>query len=256
MKQIYVRSIAIFKDASDEFCDKVLNLFERKPFAKGDVLATDGSDTDCIIYISSGEVAIEVAGTVVATLKQGANFGDMAIVRDTKRAGTIRANTEGVSYILRKESLLTLLQEDTVEATRIRSLAEPRVSSSDVSTEKRELPAERQLKQYFDALRAHGSSEQKPETPDNVRQDIGDLFAQGGIDLALFGKCSSKFIADMSSRLEPRTYPEGVRVFEEGQEGEEMFWIFRGSVGIIRGSQVNFFFIYFYFLIFIFFFFF
>lgn len=93
-KRLYVRNIPLFKDASDAFCEAVMQKvtllnfspscgfseccmgalcgslirylisillseaflqFERKVFARGDILAREGQPANNIIYISSGE---------------------------------------------------------------------------------------------------------------------------------------------------------------------------------------------------------
>jgi hypothetical protein len=94
-KQIYVRSIGIFSDASDEFCAALTEVFTRRAFHAHEVLALDGAPSEAILHITVGEAVVEMGGAAVATLKRGSTVGDKALILGQSCVGTVRATTEG-----------------------------------------------------------------------------------------------------------------------------------------------------------------
>jgi len=61
--------------------------------------------------LRSGEVVIEKAGRVVATLSRGSMFGEMALIDGSPRSATARAKTDCEVSVIGQETFLFLIHE-------------------------------------------------------------------------------------------------------------------------------------------------
>jgi hypothetical protein len=82
-----------------------------KAFRAGEVIFREGERADKMYVIRSGEVVIERAGHVVATLPPGAMFGEMALIDGSPRSGTARAKTDCEVAVISEETFLFLIHE-------------------------------------------------------------------------------------------------------------------------------------------------
>jgi DnaJ like chaperone protein len=77
----------------------------------GGVIFREGDKADTMYVIRSGEVVIERAGHVVATLSRGSMFGEMALIDGSPRSATARAKTDCEVSVIGQETLLFLIHE-------------------------------------------------------------------------------------------------------------------------------------------------
>jgi DnaJ like chaperone protein len=80
-------------------------------FKAGEVIFREGDKADKMYVIRSGEVVIERAGHVVATLPSGAMFGEMALIDGSPRSATARAKTNCELAVIGHEAFLYLVHE-------------------------------------------------------------------------------------------------------------------------------------------------
>jgi CRP/FNR family transcriptional regulator, cyclic AMP receptor protein len=85
--------------------------FAPEAFKAGEVILREGDKADKMYVIRSGEVVIERAGHVVATLPPGAMFGEMALIDGSPRSGTARAKTDCEVAVISEETFLFLIHE-------------------------------------------------------------------------------------------------------------------------------------------------
>ena len=78
--------------------------FRARDVGRGDVLVKEGSISDGLYVVLSGEVAVEAKGQRIATLKEGQVFGEMSLLTRTPAGATVRAT--------RHTSLLRLPKQD------------------------------------------------------------------------------------------------------------------------------------------------
>lgn len=78
--------------------------FRARDVNKGDVLVKEGSSSDGLYVVLSGEVEVEAKGHRIATLKEGQVFGEMSLLMRSPASATVRA--------LRHTSLLRLPKHD------------------------------------------------------------------------------------------------------------------------------------------------
>jgi len=103
-------------------CDPLTSLARRlsvERFAAGDIIIRRGDVGDRLYLVESGEVEVfasnpETSQPPLAILRDGDHFGEIALLRATRRTATIRARTPVQLFSLRKEdfnALLTRLPE-------------------------------------------------------------------------------------------------------------------------------------------------
>jgi DnaJ like chaperone protein len=80
-------------------------------FRAGEVIFREGGRADKMYVIRSGEVVIERAGHVIATLPPGDMFGEMALIDGSPRSGTARAKTDCEVAVIGQETFLFLIHE-------------------------------------------------------------------------------------------------------------------------------------------------
>jgi len=94
------------------------------PFAKGDVITQQGSISDCIYILASGEaeVLFETGSgerQSLATLLPGRFFGEMGMMTGEPRRATVIARSEAVCYQLDKSAFQDLIEKRPVIAENI-----------------------------------------------------------------------------------------------------------------------------------------
>ncbi|HEX2448498.1 MAG TPA: cyclic nucleotide-binding domain-containing protein [Methyloceanibacter sp.] len=80
-------------------------------FSAGEVIFREGDKADTMYVIRSGEVVIERAGQVFASLTSGAIFGEMALIDNSPRSATARAKTNCELTVIGQETFLFLIHE-------------------------------------------------------------------------------------------------------------------------------------------------
>ena len=83
---------------------ELVQKFRARDVNKGDVLVKEGTSSDGLYVVLSGEVEVEAKGHRIATLKEGQVFGEMSLLMRNPASATVRA--------LRHTSLLRLPKHD------------------------------------------------------------------------------------------------------------------------------------------------
>ena len=136
----------LFSGLSSEDVAHIASGLNRRRFAPGDVLVTEGDPGDSVFVIARGSVRVLVLGGHgqpfdVRRLDEGDSFGEVAVLSGWPRTATVVAATAGEALQIGREALgelLTLRPE-------ARALLEVQAASRDQSPEEkavRSLPAE------------------------------------------------------------------------------------------------------------------
>jgi CRP-like cAMP-binding protein len=72
------------------------------------------------------------------------------------------------------------------------------------------------------------------DLPAQLRKDIFDnLYRDALKDAPIFGGCSAQFMTEVSLRMSPISFPQFQKVYCQGELGNKMFFITKGSVALI-----------------------
>jgi hypothetical protein len=92
---------------------KAHSLFTIEVYQPGDVIFKEGDLPDCAYFIRKGEVEVlkheDGRDSVVAVLKDGEYFGEMALLSSNRRNATVRARTATYVGLVGKENFLTMM---------------------------------------------------------------------------------------------------------------------------------------------------
>ena len=94
----------IFSSIKTKDMDSLLNAFEKKVVDANEVIIKEGDDADYFYVIESGEVDFFVRGRQVGSKSKGF-FGDLALLRNQKRAATCIASAGGSCVLWRLNKL-------------------------------------------------------------------------------------------------------------------------------------------------------
>ncbi|ORY47830.1 camp-binding domain-like protein [Rhizoclosmatium globosum] len=88
----------------DLFAGQITSALEPCYYVPGDFVFVQGDIGKDMYFIASGTVCVKISGKGVAFLKDGAFFGEMALVANSPRTATIQAVSTCILYKLRQES--------------------------------------------------------------------------------------------------------------------------------------------------------
>ena len=122
-----LRSVSIFKNASDELLRYLAVRLHPVVFGPGDIVVYKGDYGDCMYFICEGKVdVLGDDGTVLTTLAEGDNFGEVALLSEGRRNATVRAREFCDLYSLDRKSFLEVLELFPEFAEEIRRVAAAR----------------------------------------------------------------------------------------------------------------------------------
>ncbi len=94
-----------FSDMEDKEVGQFLKLCHRENFKKGDEIFREGDSGNNFYLVVSGEVSISVGQKEVARLKQGAVFGEMAMLDDALRTASATATEPSLLFSITRDIL-------------------------------------------------------------------------------------------------------------------------------------------------------
>lgn len=114
-----LRHIALFMDLGDAELVRVFNKFKSVEYEPGTVVIREGDNTDSMFVIVEGDVQIERAGKVVATLTRGAHVGEMGLLNQRPRSATVTVTSPTQILVLERSAFNEVLREDTGLAAKL-----------------------------------------------------------------------------------------------------------------------------------------
>lgn len=88
----------LFNDLDLQMQNALIMCFEKRALTSGDAVINQGDSGDFMYIVESGTFSVEVHGKHVATLGEGALFGELALLYDAARAATVTATTDAVVW--------------------------------------------------------------------------------------------------------------------------------------------------------------
>jgi MFS family permease len=103
-----LRRVPFFASLPEPALERLAQSAEHSEFQAGETVVTQGDSGNRFYVVEDGELAVEIDGKNVATLREGDYFGEIALLRDVPRTATVRARSDS--------SLLALDRADFLNA--------------------------------------------------------------------------------------------------------------------------------------------
>jgi len=112
-----IRSVEIFDGLETRDVNKVLKVASGKKLVKGDIVFQEGDVGDCFFMIIEGSVEItkklaDGRVEVMATLKHGDYFGEMALLDGDPRSATVTALEDTKLLEVRNSQFIKIVMND------------------------------------------------------------------------------------------------------------------------------------------------
>jgi hypothetical protein len=105
-----IERVPFLKTASRELLEDIMLALDHRVYVPGERIFRAGDKGDCLFMIHAGVVDIQTAdGKHIAALKEGAVFGEVALISDSPRSATARSNTYCDLYALPKENFFRIV---------------------------------------------------------------------------------------------------------------------------------------------------
>ena len=118
-----LKNIELFHDIPGEVLADIAALLEEETFEKGQYIVNEGDLGKELFMIVKGEVEVVAGGNVVAIMKEGAGFGEMALIDSQPRSADIIARNDVLVLKMESDDFLEILkQRDEVALGVIRVL--------------------------------------------------------------------------------------------------------------------------------------
>lgn len=104
--------VPFFRNASNELLRDLIPRLDSRNFAKDEILIHEGDVGDEMYFLTKGQVEVLKGEPPrrVTVLREGSFFGELALLRDTPRATTVRALGPVEVYALRRDAVRGLAQ--------------------------------------------------------------------------------------------------------------------------------------------------
>ena len=153
-------SVPFFQCASAQFVTAITTKLQFEVFPKNEYIIRAGTFGDRMFFISSGSVHVVTEdGEVIATLSEGAHFGEICLLTEKRRVASIKAAMTVDLFSLSKKNFEGIIQEypDVRDAIALEAVGR-------LNTIRRESEAE-ELRSSMQELYGKGrSGSHRPET--------------------------------------------------------------------------------------------
>lgn len=108
-----LKNIPFFSGLSDEDLQQIVEKIKLEYFPADHVIFSEGDPGDIMYVIKRGEVQVIRNNAILALLKDGQFFGEMALVSDEPRNASIKTVTDVEALTLAKEDFKYLLESNS-----------------------------------------------------------------------------------------------------------------------------------------------
>ncbi len=114
-----LRRIPLFQYMTYKELLALLAIAKGRSFQPGQTVVKEGEAGEEMFVIFRGRVEVEKGGAVIATLRAGGHFGEMALVDQAPRSATVVAVEQASAVSLSREALLKLMRKDSLMAVKL-----------------------------------------------------------------------------------------------------------------------------------------
>lgn len=90
--------VPLFADLEPAELDMIAVAMDERTFQPGEIITVEGQPADGFFVVASGEAAVTIQDGLVATIKPGDYFGEIALLMGGERTATIKATSEMRCY--------------------------------------------------------------------------------------------------------------------------------------------------------------
>lgn len=133
MKSEIISKLELFHKLPQKEQNKIINKLQTEKFKKGTILFQEGDAGDKLYLILEGDIDILIENKqgieiILATLKAGDYFGEMALLTDSLRSASAKAKTSCTCYSLKRSDFLDLLEKNHIIALELSKVLSHRLS--------------------------------------------------------------------------------------------------------------------------------
>jgi len=114
-----LKSVPFFSDLSEGDLRQIAETVKMDYFPAEHVIFTENDPGEIMYIIKRGQIQVIRDNTIVAVLKDGAFFGEMALVSDEHRNATVKTVTDVEVLTLSKQDFIHLLETNSTIASRV-----------------------------------------------------------------------------------------------------------------------------------------
>ena len=184
--------VRFLEDADEQLISDLAAAVITVECPKGEAIVKEGDPGDSFFIIAEGSTEVTCKGELIAELGAGGCFGEGALLMDDVRSATVTASEDVTLFELKRKSFTELTQK--YKGVRFR------------------------LKQL------HGNRE-----IEGMEKSIKENLLQNAPFLSGAG---SRLITELSELLDMKTFAEGEKLIEEGNEGTHFFLVEKGVLNI------------------------
>ncbi len=116
-KVLLLKSLSIFEETPETILAEVAEILEEEVYAKNASIFKEGDVGQCLYIIFKGEVRIHKDSHTLAILKEGAVFGELALLDVDNRSASATANIEALVLKVDQEPFYEIM-ENRIEVAR------------------------------------------------------------------------------------------------------------------------------------------
>jgi hypothetical protein len=113
MHRNLIEQVPFFKNIDKCFLCEIIQLLKQTVFLPGDFIFRKGDVGNCMYFIGTGSVNVllDDGSTILATLKAGDHFGEIALIKKVARTRSVISNEYCILYALDKDDFDRLLEK-------------------------------------------------------------------------------------------------------------------------------------------------
>ena len=119
LRLFLLKGVELFRDVPADQLLPLAHVARRVSFGSGELIFEEGDPGDELFVVADGAVAIEKAGVTLATLRQRAPFGEMAILDGSPRSASVRSVGASTAFEFARLGFIGLLAEGNLAAYKL-----------------------------------------------------------------------------------------------------------------------------------------
>lgn len=107
-----LRKIRIFKDFEAAQIQKILKACHSKKLSAKETLFAQGSESDAIFFLISGQMTVSTNNAVISTIHDGGVVGEIGTITKTARSATVVATHDCELLYIKQAELDSIINSD------------------------------------------------------------------------------------------------------------------------------------------------